>query len=378
MYQRHIKAVLNPVIRPPFGSCISSRGFSSAAYRYGFNGKEKEADGTADNYDFGARIYDGRLGRWLGVDPLFKFYSEYSHYSFAACDPLNNVDIAGKQIYAVDSKTEAELGTVFNELFISVKNNGKMAALLKSHISTVTHTTNSVDGAETLTTELIPATNISKQEFKKAMKGLSKEQKAVARGYYKLINSDKKAVVQVGNGDEALDPLINIAKDDPNHKTNGTISEYLNAPTAKVKTPGNCVSKDNSKTSDFDFAVVIQSDYDYANRDVSVIEEGYAMYPAYNELTGITEMKPYIEIGNSLNEVISHELVGHGLLGIILHQETNLAALQVSNLVRKTEGKKPRSGEDHQGWYGKDPQDGSGKMITNFTEVQEIPKLLEK
>ncbi len=356
---------------------MQGRVFSGAAYRYGFNGKEEETDGTADNYDFGARIYDGRLGRWLAVDPLFKFYSENSLYSFAACDPLNNVDVAGKQLYAVDSKTENELGSVFDDLFKTVKNKGKMAALLKSHISTVEYTSNKVDGAEILTSELKPSTNISKKEFRKAMKGLSKEQKAVARGYYKLINSDKKAVVQIGNAVETLNPLMNIAKDDAKHKINGTISEYLNAPNAKVKTPGNCVPKDASKTSDFDVAVVIQIDYDYANRDVSVIENGYAMYPEYDEQTNTTLMKPYTELGNSIGEVISHELVGHGLLGIILKQETNLAALQVSNLVRHTEGKKSRSGEDHQGWNGKDPQDGSGKMISNFKDIEEIPQLLK-
>jgi len=35
-------------------------------YRYGFNGKEKNKDITSDNYDFGARIYDGRIGKWSG------------------------------------------------------------------------------------------------------------------------------------------------------------------------------------------------------------------------------------------------------------------------------------------------------------------------
>jgi len=98
MYQRHIKAVLNPVIRPPFGSCISSRGFSSAAYRYGFNGKEKEADGTADNYDFGARIYDGRLGRWYGLDVLKAEYPSLSPFSYSGNNPVCFYDPNGKEI----------------------------------------------------------------------------------------------------------------------------------------------------------------------------------------------------------------------------------------------------------------------------------------
>jgi RHS repeat-associated protein len=97
MYQRHIKAVLNPVIRPPFGSCVQGRGFSSAAYRYGFNGKEKETDGTADNYDFGARIYDGRLGRWLSVDPSFRELCQVSVYKFGGNSPIIYNDPNGKK-----------------------------------------------------------------------------------------------------------------------------------------------------------------------------------------------------------------------------------------------------------------------------------------
>jgi RHS repeat-associated protein len=82
-------------LSPPFGSCISSRGFSSAAYRYGFNGKEKETDGTADNYDFGARIYDGRLGKFLSVD-YFKQKTPFSStYQFASNAPISKLDING-------------------------------------------------------------------------------------------------------------------------------------------------------------------------------------------------------------------------------------------------------------------------------------------
>jgi RHS repeat-associated protein len=88
----------------PFGSCIQGRAFSSAAYRYGFNAKEKEADGTADNYDFGARIYDGRLGRWLAVDPLFRNYTSYSVYSSVFNCPLMFIDSDGRQIVKPETK----------------------------------------------------------------------------------------------------------------------------------------------------------------------------------------------------------------------------------------------------------------------------------
>ncbi len=46
------------------------RSFSSSSYRYGFNGKEKddEVKGEGNSLDFGARMYDSRLGRFLSID----------------------------------------------------------------------------------------------------------------------------------------------------------------------------------------------------------------------------------------------------------------------------------------------------------------------
>ena len=43
----------------------------SRSFRYGFNGKEvdSEINGNGNAYDFGARTYDARLGRWWSVDP---------------------------------------------------------------------------------------------------------------------------------------------------------------------------------------------------------------------------------------------------------------------------------------------------------------------
>ena len=54
-------------------------------YRFGFNGMETddEIKGSKNSLDFGARIYDPRLGRWLSVDPLQKKYPSFTPYSFS-------------------------------------------------------------------------------------------------------------------------------------------------------------------------------------------------------------------------------------------------------------------------------------------------------
>jgi RHS repeat-associated protein len=87
----------------PFGMTMPGRSFSSNAYRYGFNGMEKddEVKGSGNSYDFGARIYDSRLGRWLSMDPLQAKYPSLSPYNFVANNPIKFVDYDGKDFGVV-------------------------------------------------------------------------------------------------------------------------------------------------------------------------------------------------------------------------------------------------------------------------------------
>ena len=85
----------------PFGMPMPGRSFSSNQYRYGFNGMEKDDEmgkGDGNSYDFGARIYDPRLGRWLAVDPLTKKYPHLSPYNFVTNNPIIFVDPDGRII----------------------------------------------------------------------------------------------------------------------------------------------------------------------------------------------------------------------------------------------------------------------------------------
>ena len=82
----------------PFGYELEGRNFNSKATRYGFNGKMKdnEVEGEGDAYDFGARIYDPRLGRWFLPDLLFAKRPFESPYNFVGNSPLLNQEIDGK------------------------------------------------------------------------------------------------------------------------------------------------------------------------------------------------------------------------------------------------------------------------------------------
>jgi RHS repeat-associated protein len=74
---------------------MPARKFSSGNYRYGFNGKENDKDITNGAQDYGMRVYDSRLGKFLSVDPLSKEYPYYSPYHFAGNSPIKYLDLDG-------------------------------------------------------------------------------------------------------------------------------------------------------------------------------------------------------------------------------------------------------------------------------------------
>ncbi len=95
----------------PFGMALEGRNWSvGSEYRYGFNGMENDNEIAGDNntLDFGARIYDARLGRWLSVDPLQTKYPDLSSYSAFNKDPTVIVDPDGKKLYLYGT-TEKDL-----------------------------------------------------------------------------------------------------------------------------------------------------------------------------------------------------------------------------------------------------------------------------
>ena len=91
------------------------RKYNSAEYRYGFNGKEKDDDGefgSITNYDYGFRIYNPAIGRFLSVDPLSPDYPWYTPYQFATNRPIDGIDLDGLEYFpsiTPDGKRELEI-----------------------------------------------------------------------------------------------------------------------------------------------------------------------------------------------------------------------------------------------------------------------------
>lgn len=76
---------------------MPARQWSNISYRYGFNGKEDddEVKGDGAQQDYGMRIYDPRLGKFLSVDPIAKEYPMLTPYQFASNRPIDGIDLDG-------------------------------------------------------------------------------------------------------------------------------------------------------------------------------------------------------------------------------------------------------------------------------------------
>ncbi len=98
---------------------VPNRSASSAAYRYGFQGQEKDdeikGEGNSLNYKF--RMHDPRVGRFLSLDPLAPQYPHNSPYAFAENRVIDGIELEGLEYLDKDkAMVEVVKGTLFLKL----------------------------------------------------------------------------------------------------------------------------------------------------------------------------------------------------------------------------------------------------------------------
>jgi RHS repeat-associated protein len=77
------------------GRSFATEEYSTDSYRYGFNGKENDSE--TGTQDYGLRIYNPGLGKFLSVDPLSSEYPWNSTYAFAENDIIRCSDLDGAE-----------------------------------------------------------------------------------------------------------------------------------------------------------------------------------------------------------------------------------------------------------------------------------------
>jgi len=85
-------------------------------YRYGFNGKENIDEvhsSTGTFQDYGFRMYDTRVCRFISVDPITSSYPMLTPYQFASNTPIQAIDIDGLEAFIVHGTRQGKTGVQF-------------------------------------------------------------------------------------------------------------------------------------------------------------------------------------------------------------------------------------------------------------------------
>jgi RHS repeat-associated protein len=85
----------------PFGMEMAENGYENvleSENKYKYNGKELQDDLDLDWYDYGARMYDASIGRFMVTDRFSEKYYDFSPYQYGASNPVLYVDVNGDSL----------------------------------------------------------------------------------------------------------------------------------------------------------------------------------------------------------------------------------------------------------------------------------------
>ncbi len=175
-------------------------------YRYGFNGKENdnEVKGIGNQVDYGMRVYDSRIGRFMSLDPLQTDYPMLTPYQYAFNSPVAGVDLDGKEFnWFMAEWAEKKM---FGTSHLQKIREGFTERAVKSvrdlyNFATKTRPSGPIYGSPftTLTAGIRPGMKLHlNPEVELAKQGIKNAANEYGQLLHKALNGDEKAIGALG------------------------------------------------------------------------------------------------------------------------------------------------------------------------------------